>query len=110
VFPCLVAGIYLMHLFAWYMGLVYRAHHEQFPWILQRHIRDPNRHRPAGTHADQLGRRRVGRADPVLPPEAGRRPTPPTPPLPLATPVAPAKAPGKAVGPKPVIPVRRVRP
>lgn len=116
VLPALLGGIYLMHLWSWYMGLIYRAHHEQFPWILQRHMRDPSRARPAaGTHADQLGRRRrVGRADPVLPPEAPRRPVPPAPPLPLATPVLPAPpAPpiaSSSAGPKPVIPVRRVQP
>jgi hypothetical protein len=34
----LLVGIYLSHAFAWYLGLMYRAHHGQFPWILQRHI------------------------------------------------------------------------
>jgi hypothetical protein len=111
VLPCLVAGIYLMHLFSWYLGLIYRAHHEAFPWILQRHVRDPNQPRPAGTHADQLGRRRVGRADPVLPAEVARRPKPPAPALPLAVPAPPATSKAKPVaGTKPVIPVRRVRP
>jgi hypothetical protein len=35
--PMLAVGIYLMHLFCWHLGLLYRAHHLQFPWVLQRH-------------------------------------------------------------------------
>ncbi|MGF1632268.1 MAG: hypothetical protein ACFCVE_00320 [Phycisphaerae bacterium] len=34
----LVAGVYLMHLFCWIMGVLFRRHHEQFPWIMQRHL------------------------------------------------------------------------
>ncbi len=37
----LVGGIFFMHLFCWYLGLIYRRHHEQFPWLLQRHIPKP---------------------------------------------------------------------
>ena len=38
----LVLGVYLMHYFCWEIGLLYRLHHEQFPWLFQRHIkRDP---------------------------------------------------------------------
>ena len=40
-YPLLTVGIYLAHFFAWYLGLLYRAHHASFPWILQRHVRDP---------------------------------------------------------------------
>jgi hypothetical protein len=79
VLPSLVAGIYLMHAFAWHLGLVYRAHHEQFPWVLQRHIRDPNKARPHRTHADALARKmprgKPGaqpiRPAPVGPPDVG---------------------------------------
>ena len=35
-FPMLCAGIALAHLFCWHLGLTYRAHHEHFPWVLQR--------------------------------------------------------------------------
>ncbi len=38
-YTILSIGIYLMHAFCWAMGLTYRAHHAQFPWVLQRHIR-----------------------------------------------------------------------
>jgi hypothetical protein len=31
VLPALVAGIYLMHYFCWYLGLLYKAHHAEFP-------------------------------------------------------------------------------
>lgn len=36
-YPMLLTAIYLMHLFAWYEGLLYRAHYAKFPWVLQRH-------------------------------------------------------------------------
>jgi hypothetical protein len=40
-YPLLTVGIYLAHFFCWYLGLLYRGHHHQFPWTLQRHVRDP---------------------------------------------------------------------
>ncbi len=42
-YTILAAGIYVMHLFLWYLSLAYRVGHEKFPWILQRHHRDPSR-------------------------------------------------------------------
>jgi hypothetical protein len=36
-YPLLLAGIYLMHAFCWYMGLQYRWHHAELPWVLQRY-------------------------------------------------------------------------
>lgn len=30
-------AIYLTHFFAWHLGLLYRRHHDQFNWTLQRH-------------------------------------------------------------------------
>jgi hypothetical protein len=39
-YTALVLGIYLMHYFAWILGLSYRLFHHQFPWVLQRHIRE----------------------------------------------------------------------
>lgn len=33
----LVLGTYLMHFFCWHLGLLYRKHHQQFPWLYQRH-------------------------------------------------------------------------
>ncbi len=35
----LIAGLILMHYFCWLLGLIYRQHNEDFPWVLQRHIR-----------------------------------------------------------------------
>lgn len=31
------AGVYLVHVFCWQMGLIYRFHHERFDWVLQKH-------------------------------------------------------------------------
>jgi hypothetical protein len=66
--PALVVGVFLMHWFSWYLGLIYKAHHAEFPWVLQRHVRDPNRLRT--THADKLGRRHrhAGHLPPPMPP------------------------------------------
>ena len=36
--PALLLGIYLFHFACWHLGLLYRANHERFPWILQRHV------------------------------------------------------------------------
>lgn len=45
--PVLMVGIYFMHLFCWEIGLLYRRHHEEFPWLFQRHAkRDPAFVRP----------------------------------------------------------------
>jgi hypothetical protein len=50
-FPLLLIGIYLMHAYAWYLGLQYRKHHAEFPWVLQRfHGR-----RPEGVAAPRQG-------------------------------------------------------
>lgn len=35
----LLVGIYFMHFFCWYLGLLYRAHHDQFGWVMQRYVR-----------------------------------------------------------------------
>lgn len=56
--PLIFVAICLMHLFARELGMMYRANHEKFPWILQRHIstkplqhRLPRRPRPVQTVA-----------------------------------------------------------
>jgi hypothetical protein len=36
-YPVLLAAIYMMHLFVWHLGLLYRQHQPQFPWVLQQH-------------------------------------------------------------------------
>jgi hypothetical protein len=77
VMPALLGGIYLMHWFCWYLGILYKAHHAEFPWVLQRYIRDP-RDRVQGTHADKLRRRRPagGHLIPPPPPPPGPPPGP----------------------------------
>ncbi|HEY8668777.1 MAG TPA: hypothetical protein VIL86_19170 [Tepidisphaeraceae bacterium] len=39
VYPMLLAAIYLMHAWCWLLGILYRAHHDDFPWLFQRHHR-----------------------------------------------------------------------
>jgi len=36
--PTLLLGIYLFHFACWHLALLYRANHDRFPWILQRHV------------------------------------------------------------------------
>lgn len=36
--PVLAICVYLLHFFCWHLGLLYRAHHDEFPWEMQRHI------------------------------------------------------------------------
>jgi hypothetical protein len=38
-YSILMVGIFLMHYFAWLLGLSYRIDHDSFPWVLQHHIR-----------------------------------------------------------------------
>ncbi|HEY1683176.1 MAG TPA: hypothetical protein VGG19_00305 [Tepidisphaeraceae bacterium] len=38
VIGALVIGIYMMHFTCWYLALIYRDYHADFPWVLQRHI------------------------------------------------------------------------
>lgn len=37
----LAAAIYLMHAFCWLLGMEYRKHQPEFPWVLQRHLAKP---------------------------------------------------------------------
>ena len=37
--PALAAGIFLTHYFCMCVGMLYRVHYDQFPWVLQRHER-----------------------------------------------------------------------
>jgi hypothetical protein len=36
--PMLVLGIVLMHYFCYCVAMLYRMHHDAFPWVLQRHV------------------------------------------------------------------------
>jgi hypothetical protein len=74
--PGLLFGVYLMHYFCWYVGLLYKGYYERFPWVLQRHSRDPNK--PAGMHADRLSQQRP-RAGHLPPMDALPPPPPPAP-------------------------------
>jgi hypothetical protein len=64
----LLLGIYLFHFACWHLGLLYRAHHDEFPWVLQRHVYSRRTDtlaqleaaRKAAKHADLL---RVNRPD-----------------------------------------------
>lgn len=38
-YALIVAGIFLFHWFCWRLGLLYRQHHADFPWVLQQHVR-----------------------------------------------------------------------
>lgn len=61
--PLLLCGIFLMHYFCFCLGLLYRAHHADFPWVWQRHVRT----KPAGVTA--------GPSAPQRKPAAPRKPT-----------------------------------
>jgi hypothetical protein len=77
-FPLLLAGIVLLHLFCWQLGLLYRLYQPKFPWVLQRHI------------SDKKLERRLPRRRPVY-----VRPAPPTAPDPR--PLKPSTAAREAV-------------
>lgn len=34
------AAMYLLHVYAWQLGLLYRLHHERFNWVWQKHVSD----------------------------------------------------------------------
>ena len=38
VYPTMFLAVLLAHWFCWHMGLIYRFHHDRYPWVLQRHI------------------------------------------------------------------------
>src|SRR5690606_21918790 len=40
-YTTLGVAVYCGHFFTWHLGIVYRRHHDKFPWILQRHIPKP---------------------------------------------------------------------
>jgi hypothetical protein len=37
-FPMLFGIIILNHFASWHLGLIYRRYHEDFPWVLQKHV------------------------------------------------------------------------
>ena len=37
--PMVLVSVYFLHFFCWQMGMMYRAGHDQFPWLAQRHVK-----------------------------------------------------------------------
>jgi hypothetical protein len=63
----LMLGVYLMHAFAWQLGLLYRQKHAYFPWVLQHHVRTNKREQmmlDPSTRAAILARRQAARRRP----------------------------------------------
>jgi hypothetical protein len=72
-YPALCGVIVLMHALMWYLGLQYRFHHAEFPWVLQSHVRKSGAPPKRGFEVErqrQQKRRPVPvAAQPVLPVE-----------------------------------------
>jgi hypothetical protein len=69
----LAAGVYLLHLLCWHLGTLYRRHHFEFPWVFQRHIRQPRETPPGGFPLSQpaaAGPTRLPQATPAAQPAA----------------------------------------
>jgi len=41
--PLMMVSVYLLHFFCWHLGMMYRANHDQFPWLAQRHVKTDRR-------------------------------------------------------------------
>jgi hypothetical protein len=59
-FPMLFVSIILMHFATWHLGLIYRHHHDKFPWVLQKHY-SARRQAEAAKAAEIRARRRKPR-------------------------------------------------
>ncbi len=55
--PILFVGIMAMHYFGWVVGLLYRNHHAEFPWVLQRHV--STRRKDTIAQLEQINRERA---------------------------------------------------
>jgi hypothetical protein len=78
-FGLLLAAIFVVHVFCWHLGLMYRAHQPEFPWILQHHIRTKKPgHRRTRKEAEALEPRRRPPGVAGVPPRHGEsmRPEP----------------------------------
>ena len=81
----MVTATFMMHLFCWQLGLIYREHHAMFPWAYQYHKRK---------YSDSIGAARLkGPRKPPIPRQklkatvsAQTKATPAAPPLHTATP------------------------
>jgi hypothetical protein len=49
--PLILVAVYLLHFFAWHLGLIYRNNHEQFPWLAQRHVKTDRSKQPVSRAA-----------------------------------------------------------
>jgi hypothetical protein len=49
LYSILAACVYAMHLWCWMLGLCYRSYHDQFDWILQRHVSTKKPGAPPGS-------------------------------------------------------------
>jgi hypothetical protein len=58
--PILFVGIMAMHYFGWVVGLLYRNHHAEFPWVMQRHI--STRRKDTIARLEQINRERAAAA------------------------------------------------
>jgi hypothetical protein len=80
-YPLLIVGIFIMHVFCWYLGLQYRTYQPAFGWALQSHYRSkpeprakqgffvgPSRETPAARRA-RLAAAQPVPAVPVQPPQ-----------------------------------------
>lgn len=38
VYPVILFNVILMHFACWHLGVIYRRHHNAFPWVLQHHV------------------------------------------------------------------------
>jgi hypothetical protein len=56
-YGALIVGIFIMHLFCWHLGALYRRHFQRFPWIYQRHDHKNNA-APTGFPVTRNARRR----------------------------------------------------
>ncbi|HEX8520948.1 MAG TPA: hypothetical protein VF669_01745 [Tepidisphaeraceae bacterium] len=55
-YPALITVVFLLHALMWYLGLQYRFHHAEFPWVLQVHERDPSMPPRRGFEVQKRGR------------------------------------------------------
>lgn len=82
-YPLLFAGIYLVHLFGWYLGLVYRTHFDRFPWVLQKHTPSMELEQKFARLRQQRAVRKRRDAPPTLPALKRKQEPVPLEPIPL---------------------------
>lgn len=58
MYPVTFASIILMHWGSWLLGLIYRRHHNEFPWVLQHHVSSRRRNEAAKAAEIRAARRK----------------------------------------------------